>query len=94
MKEYKFLKAARIIFKVLSWVVLGLGVVAGAAVLITGGGAPVLTPDAEVIEATPRAAGFVFMLMGALYFIILYTISEIICILLDLKGSCNKSSAQ
>jgi hypothetical protein len=92
MKEYKFLKAARIIFKVLGWVVLGLGIVVGVIVLVTGGGAPVLTPDAEVIEATPRSAGLVFMLMGAFYFLILYTISEIINILLDLKGSCSKQT--
>jgi hypothetical protein len=90
MKEYKFLKSARVIFKVLSWIVLGLGIVVGIIVLITGGGAPVLTPDAEVIEATPRAAGLVFMLMGAFYFLILYTISEFINILLDIKGSCSK----
>jgi hypothetical protein len=93
MKEYKFLKAARIIFKVLSWAVLGLGIVAGILVLITGGGAPVLAPDAEIVEATPRAAGLVFILMGVLYFLILYTVSEVINILLDLKGSCNKTNA-
>ena len=92
MKEYTFLKTARIIFKVLSWVVLGLGIVVGAIVLITGGGAPTLTPDAEIIEATPRAAGLMFMLMGGIYFLILYTISEIINILLDLKGCCNKQT--
>ena len=92
MKEYKFLKAARIIFKLLSWIVLGLGVVVGVIVLITGGSAAVITPDVEVIEATPKAAGLVFMLMGAIYFLILYTVSEIISILLDLKGSCNKQT--
>jgi hypothetical protein len=92
MKEYKFLKAARVIFKVLSWVILGLGIVVGAIVLITGGGAPTLTPDAEIIEATPRAAGIVFMLMGAIYFLILYTVSEVISVLLDLKGCCNKQT--
>jgi hypothetical protein len=87
MKEYKFLKSARIIFKALSWIVLVLGIVAGGIVLVTGGNAPVITPDAEVIEATPRSAGVVFMLMGGIYFLILYTISEIISILLDLKAS-------
>jgi hypothetical protein len=92
MKEYKFLKAARIIFKVLSWVVLGLGVVVGIIVLVTGGGAPMLTPETQVVEATPKAAGLVFMLMGGFYFLILYTISEIINILLDLKGCCNKQA--
>ena len=92
MKEYKFLKVARIIFKVLSWVVLGLGIVVGVIVLITGGGAATITPDAQVIESTPRAAGLVFMLMGGIYFLILYTVSEIISILLDLKGYCNKQT--
>jgi len=92
MKEYKFLKVARIIFKVLSWAALGLGIVVGVIVLITGGGAATIMPDAQVIESTPRAAGLVFMLMGGIYFLILYTISEIISILLDLKGYCNKQT--
>ncbi len=93
MKEYKFLKIARIIFMVLGWVVLGIGIVTGAIVFITGGGAPVVTPQGVEIPSTPRAVGLLFMLMGAFYFLIMYTISEIINILLDLKGCCNKPVA-
>jgi len=90
MKEYKFLKSARMVFKILGWVALGLGVVTGAIVLVTGGGAPTITPQGIEIPATPRMAGLIFMVMGAFYFLILYTISEVINILLDLKGCCNK----
>jgi len=92
MKEYKFLKIARMIFKVLGWLVLALGIVTGAIVLITGGGAPTITPQGIEIPATPRVAGLIFMVMGAFYFFILYTISEIINILLDMKGCCNKQA--
>ncbi|NQT90178.1 MAG: hypothetical protein HQ558_02890 [Candidatus Omnitrophica bacterium] len=86
MQDYKFLRVVRTIFKVLAWVMLALGIVVGAIVLVTGGGAAPLTPDGTA--PTPRAAGLVFMLMGAFYFLILYTFSEIIGILLDMKGCC------
>ena len=88
MKEYKFLKTARTIFKVLAWLVLGLGVIVGIIVLVTGGAITgAITPQGTPIPATPKAAGLVFMIMGALYFLILMTISEVIGILLDIKGS-------
>jgi amino acid transporter len=90
MKEYKFLKTAKNIFKVLSWVVLALSIIVGVIVLVTGGGAPIVTPDGTTMPATPRATGVVFMIMGAFYFLILYTISEMISILLDIKDSCSK----
>ena len=94
MKEYKFLKAARITFKVLAWLVLVLGVVVGIIVLVTAGNIPTgaITPQGTPIPPTPKAAGLVFMIMGALYFLVLYTISEIISILLDLKGVCKPST--
>lgn len=87
MREYKFLKAARIIFKILGWIMLALGIVTGIIVLITGGGAVTITPEGMEIPPTPKSAGLIFMVMGAFYFLILYTISEIISILLDIKGS-------
>jgi TRAP-type mannitol/chloroaromatic compound transport system permease small subunit len=92
MKEYRFLKISRLIFKILSWLVLGMGIVFGIVVFVTGGGTPTVTADAQVIEATPKAAGFIIMIMGGFYFLILYTISEIINILLDLKSVCNKTT--
>lgn len=89
MKEYKFLKAGRVIFKILAWIILGLAIIIGVIILITGGGkVPIMTPAGIEIPPTPRAAGLVFMLMGAFYFFILYSISEIIAILLDMKSCC------
>lgn len=90
MDKYKYLKIARIIFKVLAWVAAGLGLVVGVTVFITGGGAPTALPDGTAIPPPPRATGLIFMLMGALYFLILFTVSEIIGLLLDIKDSCVK----
>lgn len=87
MNDYKFLKTARTIFKVLAWVVLSLGVIVGLIVVITGaGGITPMVPGAATPQ-TPRAAGVVFMFMGAFYFLILYTLSEVIGVLLDIKSS-------
>jgi hypothetical protein len=93
MKEYKFLKVARVVFKVLAWFMLALGSLVGIIVLITGTSVitPPVTAGGATIPPTPKAAGVVFIIMGALYFFIMYTISEIIGILLDLKGSCEKT---
>ena len=94
MKEYKFLKLSSTIFKVLAWLVLSLGIIVGLIVLITGGNIPTgaITPQGVSIPPTPKAAGLVFMIMGTLYYLILYTISEIINILLDIKGTCKPST--
>ena len=87
MKDYKFLKTARTIFKWLAWFVLGLGVIVGLIVVITGGRATgAVTPAGVPVPTTPKAAGLVFMVMGALYYLILQTISEVIGLLLDIKG--------
>ena len=87
MKEYKFLKVSRTIFKVLAWVILVLGTLVGLVVLIVGGGVIPTAPGGAAVP-TPRAAGLVFIFMGALYFLLLYTVSEVIGILLDIKSSC------
>ncbi|MFH0732892.1 MAG: hypothetical protein V2A72_08270 [Candidatus Omnitrophota bacterium] len=89
MKEYRFLNIARNVFKVLAWLVLVIGIVVGIIVLVTGG-APAGTnmPNGTPIPQTPRAAGVVFVIMGALYFMILYTIAEVIGLLLDIKSNC------
>lgn len=94
MKEYKFLKIARGVFKVLAWLSLGLGILVGIIVLVTGASVPTgaLTAEGAAQATPPRAAGVVLMVMGALYFVVLYTISEIIGILLDIKGACKPSA--
>ncbi|MFA5370139.1 MAG: hypothetical protein WC300_05440 [Candidatus Omnitrophota bacterium] len=86
MQGYRFLGSARLIFKILSWLSLGIGIVSCVITLIAGPSAQAV----QALEAAPKAAGFVFLIMGCIYFLILHTISEIIRILLDIKGSCCK----
>lgn len=89
MKEYKFLKVARNVFKVLAWVILSLGFIVGIVVFITGSN--MITPLAPGgTPPTPKAAGLVFMIMGAFYFLILFTVSEMIGLLLDISTGCSK----
>ena len=84
MKDYKFLKVAKVAFKILSWVILAFSLIGGVTVLVTG--SPVaMGAGAEVMPAS-RATGLVFIFMGGFYFLVLYSISEIIGLLLDIKG--------
>ncbi|MDD5504812.1 MAG: hypothetical protein WC300_06455 [Candidatus Omnitrophota bacterium] len=88
MQEYRFLSSARLVFKILSWLSLGIGIVSCIITLISGSNAQAV----QALETAPRAAGFVFLIMGCIYFLVLYTISEMIRILLDIKKSCCKQS--
>lgn len=92
MDKYKFLRVARVIFKVLAWVSVGLGLVLGLIMLITGG-QPTTMPDGTVVPPPPRAVGLIFMVVGAVYFLILFTISEIIGLLFDIKDSCVRTNS-
>lgn len=81
-KEYGFLKAARVIFKVLAWVVLAMFVLVGFVTL--GIKETALAPEVPV---PPKITSVMYLVMGGLYWFVSYTISEIIGILLDIKGS-------
>ena len=85
-KEYGFLKAARVIFKVLAWVVLAMFVLVGFVTL--GIKETALAPEVPV---PPKITSVMYLVMGGLYWLVSYTISEIIGILLDIKGSSEKS---
>ncbi len=84
-KNYAFLRAARTIFKVLAWGVLALCVVAGMAALTAK--APLMGPG---VPAIPKAVGVVYILYGGFFWLISYTISEIIGLLLDIKASSGR----
>lgn len=72
-KKYGFLRLSSTVFKILAWVVAILGALAFIVILVSGG-----TPGA------PRITSVFALILGAIYFLILYTISEAIKLLLDL----------
>jgi len=85
-KEYGFLRAARVIFKVLAWVALATFVLVGF--VASGIKETALAPEAPI---PPKINSVMYLLMGGLYWLVSYTISEIIGLLLDIKGSSEKS---
>jgi len=78
-KVCKFLGVSAIIFKVLAWVSVVVGVVSGLIIFIGGG-----TPEA------PRATGFVGLLLGLVYYFIFFTASGVITVLLDIRSKLDK----
>jgi len=80
-KKYKILEVSSIIFKVLSWASLAIGVVA-AIVIFVGGG----TPEA------PRATGFIGILLGIVYFFIFLVTAEVVTLLLEIRSKVEKGA--
>ena len=80
-KNYKLLEVSTIIFKVLAWVSLAVGIVASIVIFIGGG-----TPEA------PRATGFIGILLGVVYFFMFLVTAEIIALLLDIKSKVEKGA--
>ena len=84
-KEYGFLRAARVIFKVLAWGALAMFVLVGLVTSgISGIKETVLAPEVPI---PLKINSVMCLVMGGLYWLVSYTISEIIGILLDIKGS-------
>ncbi|MBU4343287.1 MAG: hypothetical protein KKG21_04685 [Candidatus Omnitrophica bacterium] len=79
VEKYKFLKISSVIFKVLAWVSVAVGIVSSIVIFVGGG-----TPDA------PRSAGFIGLLLGVVYFFIFFTASEVVSLLLELSSKCEK----
>ena len=80
-KKYKILEVSSVIFKVLSWVSLAVGIVAAVVIFIGGG-----TPEA------PRVTGFIGILLGIVYFFMFLVTSEIVALLLDIKLKVEKGA--
>lgn len=78
-KDYKFLKIGSVIFKVMAWVSVVVGVISAIVIFIGGG-----TPEA------PRITGFVGLLLGLVYFFIFFIASEVIALLLDVRNKLEK----
>ena len=79
-KIHKFLQISSVIFKVLAWASVAIGIVSAIIIFIGGG-----TPQA------PRTTGFVGLLLGLVYFFIFYTASCIVSVLLEIRNKVEKS---
>ena len=80
-KNYKLLEVSTIIFKVLAWVSLAVGIVASIVIFVGGG-----TPEA------PRATGFIGILLGVVYFFMFLVTAEIVALLLDIRSKVEKGA--
>ena len=80
-KKYKLLEISSIIFKVLAWVSLAIGIVAAIVIFIGGG-----TPEA------PRTTGFIGLLLGVVYFFIFLVTAEVITLLLEIRLKVEKGA--
>lgn len=78
--NYPALRIGRITFKVLSWISAVLGLVVSVALFAGAGGTEV-----------PRLAGLVWILIGALYFLIFYVMAEAIQLLLEMRDLLAKN---
>ncbi len=77
--QFKMLRIFGILFKVVAWGALLFGLI-GTVTVIMGGGSP----------SQPRSVAVVVLLVSMLYFMIFYTVSEIIKVLLHLVENTKK----
>ena len=79
-KMHKFLQIGSVIFKVLAWASVVIGLISAIIIFIGGG-----TPDA------PRITGFIGLLLGVVYFFMFYMASCIVSILLEIRDKVDKA---
>ena len=79
MGKNKILKIVVKIMEVLAWVVGALGILSFFIILI-GGGQP----------GSPRSMSIVALLVGALYFAILYTFSGVVRLLMEISDNTKR----
>ncbi|MFH1093626.1 MAG: hypothetical protein V1739_05660 [Candidatus Omnitrophota bacterium] len=77
-KGLKFLSVSSLIFKVLAWISAVFFLVVSLIVLLGAGG------------DTPRVAGLIFLLGGAIYFLILFTAAELIKLVISNSGKLDR----
>ncbi len=78
--SFKLLRNLGVIFKLVAWAALVFGLIGMVGVLM-GGGAP----------GTPRGVSFIILLVSVLYFVIFYTVAEVIKLLLVLEERSRKT---
>ena len=80
IKGLKFLGISSLVFKVLAWISAIFFLIVSLIVLFGAGG------------DTPRAASIIFLIGGAIYFIVLLTVSELIKLAISLSNKVDKLS--
>lgn len=78
-KRFGLLRTFGLVFKILAWASLVIGAIGAVGILVTGG-----TPE------TPRAVSLVILLVSAIYFVIFYTVGEVIKLLLTIEENTRK----
>lgn len=78
-KPYKALQILTVVFRVVAWGALAVGV-AGAVGVFSG-----------TVSGTPRQAGFVILAVGILYFCLFSALSGILTLLLMLEERTRRS---
>lgn len=74
LNNYKLLRSAVTVFKVLAWIGVSLGVISSITIFVGGG-----------VPEVPRWMELVSLVIGALYLFIFLVVSEVIKLLLEIK---------
>ena len=80
MDRFKILKIFGLIFKVLAFASIVIGLVTAIGIFVSGG-----TPE------VPRQMSLLFVVGGAFQFVVFYTVGEVIRLLLSIQEQTRKS---
>lgn len=80
-ERYKSVGLLRKTFKILAFVAAGLGFVFFVVILIAGG-----APE------TPRATSILALVLGIIYFLLFYTIAEVLHLFLDIEENTRRTN--
>ena len=89
MKDYRFLKVARIVFLVFAWISLLFGIIGAIGIFATGG-TQAIAPDGTTVASIPKSLGVIPFIQGGLGFFVFFSLFKIIGVLFCLKKYCDK----
>ena len=89
MKDYGFLKVARIVFLIFAWVSLLFGIIGAVGIFATGG-IQTIAPDGTTVASIPKSLGVIPLVQGGLGFFVFFSFAKIISVLFCLKKYCDK----
>lgn len=93
MEDYRFLRVARVIFKILAWLVVGFSLIVIVVLITQGGNIPTMTAQGVVNTPVPKTPMIISLVLQAgIAFLVFYSLSEIIGLLLEVKDSTDKGA--